>query len=239
MELLDDDERGHLRLQGGGQIDALVDADAGSRRAVGRQRMCLNIGALPVDSPHTCAMPRTRPAMTGALPCLRRRFATSLPRAAAGTAPMDTSLEHKAFLLLLGLVTVAFCWLLIPFYGAVFWAVILAIIFQPLQVVFERRFGMGSTLAAGAHHARLHRHRHHPDGGDPRGAGERGGAAGAEHPERRLRHLDAGARRPGDAAGLGAAPARALRHRRGSRGDARPLHRRPAADRPAPRHPGR
>ena len=61
---------------------------------------------------------------------------------------MDTSLEHKAFLLLLGLVTVAFCWLLIPFYGAVFWAVILAIIFQPLQIVFERRFGMGSNLAA-------------------------------------------------------------------------------------------
>ena len=61
---------------------------------------------------------------------------------------MDTSLEHKAFLLLLGLVTVAFFWLLMPFYGAVFWAVILAIIFQPLQMVFERRFGMGSNLAA-------------------------------------------------------------------------------------------
>jgi predicted PurR-regulated permease PerM len=61
---------------------------------------------------------------------------------------MDTSLEHKAFLLLLGIVTVAFCWLLIPFYGAVFWAVILAIIFQPLQVYFERRLGMHSNLAA-------------------------------------------------------------------------------------------
>ena len=61
---------------------------------------------------------------------------------------MDTSLEHKAFLLLLGLVTVAFFWLLIPFYGAVFWAVILAIIFQPLQAVFERRLGMGSNRAA-------------------------------------------------------------------------------------------
>jgi len=68
--------------------------------------------------------------------------------AAAGTGLMETSLEYKAFLLLLGLVTVAFFWLLIPFYGAVFWAVILAIIFQPLQGVFERRFGMGSNLAA-------------------------------------------------------------------------------------------
>ena len=61
---------------------------------------------------------------------------------------MDTSLEHKAFLLLLALVTVAFCWLLIPFYGAVFWAVILAIIFQPMQAMFERRFGLGSNAAA-------------------------------------------------------------------------------------------
>ena len=41
--------------------------------------------------------------------------------------------QHKAFLLLLALVTVAFFWLLLPFYGAVFWAVILAIVFQPLQ----------------------------------------------------------------------------------------------------------
>lgn len=61
---------------------------------------------------------------------------------------MDGSLEHKAFLLLLTLVTVAFCWLLIPFYGAVFWAVILAIIFQPMQMALERRFGRGSNRAA-------------------------------------------------------------------------------------------
>jgi predicted PurR-regulated permease PerM len=60
---------------------------------------------------------------------------------------MDTSLEHKAFLLLLALVTVAFCWLLIPFYGAVFWAVILAIIFYPMQAAFERRFGRGNLAA--------------------------------------------------------------------------------------------
>ena len=61
---------------------------------------------------------------------------------------MDTSLEHKAFLLLLALVTVAFFWLLLPFYSAVFWAVILAIIFQPLQLALERRFGRSSNLAA-------------------------------------------------------------------------------------------
>ena len=55
---------------------------------------------------------------------------------------MDTQLQHKAFLLLLALVTVAFFWLLLPFYGAVFWAVILAIVFQPLQRAFERRLGV-------------------------------------------------------------------------------------------------
>ena len=61
---------------------------------------------------------------------------------------MHESLHHKAFLLLLALVTVAFCWLLLPFYGAVFWAVILAIVFQPLQRALERRLGRGSNTAA-------------------------------------------------------------------------------------------
>jgi predicted PurR-regulated permease PerM len=56
--------------------------------------------------------------------------------------------EHKAFLLLLAIVTVAFFWLLIPFYGAVLWAVILAIVFQPLQRRLERRFHRGSNTAA-------------------------------------------------------------------------------------------
>jgi predicted PurR-regulated permease PerM len=61
---------------------------------------------------------------------------------------LDNSLQHKAFLLLLAIVTIAFFWLLLPFFGAVFWAVILAIIFQPLHRSFERRFGQGSNLAA-------------------------------------------------------------------------------------------
>jgi predicted PurR-regulated permease PerM len=61
---------------------------------------------------------------------------------------METQLQHKAFLLLLAVVTVAFFWLLLPFYSAVFWAVILAIVFQPLQRTFERRLGPRSNLAA-------------------------------------------------------------------------------------------
>lgn len=45
----------------------------------------------------------------------------------------STSLHHKTFLLLLAAVTIAFFWILLPFYGAVFWAAVLAIIFAPIQ----------------------------------------------------------------------------------------------------------
>ncbi len=50
--------------------------------------------------------------------------------------------------MLLAAITLAFFWLLLPFFSAVFWAVILAIIFQPLQRRFERLAGPGSNLAA-------------------------------------------------------------------------------------------
>ncbi|MEP6605854.1 MAG: AI-2E family transporter [Nitrosospira sp.] len=52
-------------------------------------------------------------------------------------------LQQKAFLLLLIVVTLAFGWILLPFYGAVFWGAILAIIFAPfyrrLLVVMHQR----------------------------------------------------------------------------------------------------
>jgi predicted PurR-regulated permease PerM len=51
-------------------------------------------------------------------------------------------------MLLLALVTIAFVWVLIPFYGAVLWAVILAIIFRPLQRMLEARLGRRKNLAA-------------------------------------------------------------------------------------------
>ncbi len=41
-------------------------------------------------------------------------------------------LHQKALLLLLGLVTLAFAWILWPFYGALFWAAVIAILFEPL-----------------------------------------------------------------------------------------------------------
>jgi predicted PurR-regulated permease PerM len=61
---------------------------------------------------------------------------------------MDTELQQRAFLLLLGLVSIAFFWVLLPFYGAVFWAVILAIVFRPLQRWLEMQLGGRRNLAA-------------------------------------------------------------------------------------------
>lgn len=52
---------------------------------------------------------------------------------------MDTNAHRAAFAILLAVVSVAFIWLLLPFYGAILWAVILAIVFQPMQRYLERR----------------------------------------------------------------------------------------------------
>jgi predicted PurR-regulated permease PerM len=43
--------------------------------------------------------------------------------------------ENTAFIVLIGLATLAFGWVLLPFLGAIFWAVVIAIVFHPL---FER-----------------------------------------------------------------------------------------------------
>jgi predicted PurR-regulated permease PerM len=52
-------------------------------------------------------------------------------------------LQQKAFLLLLIVVSLAFAWILLPFYGAVFWGSVLAIIFAPfyrrLLVILHQR----------------------------------------------------------------------------------------------------
>ena len=58
------------------------------------------------------------------------------------------SVEQKAFILLLVLVTIAFFWILLPFYGAVFWAMVLAVVFAPLQRRLARRFGGRGNLSA-------------------------------------------------------------------------------------------
>lgn len=56
--------------------------------------------------------------------------------------------HQKFFHLLLFVVTAGLCWILTPFFGAVFWGTILAILFQPVQRWLAARFGKRRNLAA-------------------------------------------------------------------------------------------
>ncbi|ODT68913.1 MAG: AI-2E family transporter [Nitrosomonadales bacterium SCN 54-20] len=57
-------------------------------------------------------------------------------------------LRQKAFLLMLIAVSVAFIWILLPFYGTVFWAAVLAIIFTPFHRKLLAAVGQRRNLAA-------------------------------------------------------------------------------------------
>jgi len=57
-------------------------------------------------------------------------------------------LQDKTFLVLLIAVTLAFAWILWPFYAVIFWATVLAILFAPLHRRFTRSFRRRETLAA-------------------------------------------------------------------------------------------
>ncbi|BAN48216.1 AI-2E family transporter [Metapseudomonas resinovorans] len=57
-------------------------------------------------------------------------------------------MESGTLLLLVVLVSLAFCWILLPFYGAVFWAVVLAVMFSPLQRHLALRLGGRGNLSA-------------------------------------------------------------------------------------------
>ncbi len=58
------------------------------------------------------------------------------------------TMQRRFFITLLVLVTVAFLAVLFPFYGAVFWALILAMLFAPLQRAVQRRIPNRPNLAA-------------------------------------------------------------------------------------------
>ncbi|MBP5943493.1 MULTISPECIES: AI-2E family transporter [Pseudomonas] len=58
------------------------------------------------------------------------------------------SIQFKSLTVLLLLVTVAFIWILLPFYGAVFWAVILGILFAPMQRKLQMKFGWERNLTS-------------------------------------------------------------------------------------------
>jgi predicted PurR-regulated permease PerM len=58
------------------------------------------------------------------------------------------SFENKFFLWLLVLVSLAFLWVLSPFYGAVFWGAVFAIVFAPLHARLLKIMPQRDTLAA-------------------------------------------------------------------------------------------
>ena len=60
----------------------------------------------------------------------------------------SASLENRVFLLLLLAVTLAFMWVLWPFYGAVFWGAIFALMFNPLFLLLLKRMPGRRTGAA-------------------------------------------------------------------------------------------
>ena len=58
------------------------------------------------------------------------------------------ALEEKSFLLLVIAVSLAFAWVLLPFYGAILWAVVAAILFAPLYRRLARLFRQRCSWAA-------------------------------------------------------------------------------------------
>ena len=60
----------------------------------------------------------------------------------------SSSLEDRSFLLLLVLVSLAFFWVLWPYYGAVFWGSVLAILFNALFLRLLRKMPQKRTLVA-------------------------------------------------------------------------------------------
>jgi predicted PurR-regulated permease PerM len=71
---------------------------------------------------------------------------------AAGNKEMPAvrRLENQSFLLLLVIATLAFAWILSPYYGAILWAIVVAVIFAPLNRRLQRRLGGRPNLAAAA-----------------------------------------------------------------------------------------
>lgn len=62
--------------------------------------------------------------------------------------PQGKVLREKAYLFALLAVSIAFAWILIPFYGVVFWATVLAIVFAPVNRRLCERLSRNETLAA-------------------------------------------------------------------------------------------
>jgi predicted PurR-regulated permease PerM len=60
----------------------------------------------------------------------------------------NSNLYYRTFVVLLIAVTIAFIWVLLPYYGSIFWGTILAIVFTPLHKRLLRKFRGRPNLAA-------------------------------------------------------------------------------------------
>jgi predicted PurR-regulated permease PerM len=60
----------------------------------------------------------------------------------------NSDLQSKTLILLLALVTIAFFWVLTPFFGAIFWGTVLAIMFSPFHRWVQRKMKKRPILAA-------------------------------------------------------------------------------------------
>lgn len=56
--------------------------------------------------------------------------------------------ETRAFLLLLAAATVLFGWLLLPFFDVLFWAVVIGVLFSPVNIFLRDGRGMGPNIAS-------------------------------------------------------------------------------------------
>ncbi len=56
--------------------------------------------------------------------------------------------EARAFLLLLAAATALFGWLLLPFFDVLFWAVVIGVLFSPVNIFLRGRWRMGPNLAS-------------------------------------------------------------------------------------------
>ena len=63
-------------------------------------------------------------------------------------SPSSAALEDKAFLLLVAAVSAGFAWIVWPFFGAILWGVILAIVFAPLYRRLANSLRQKPSLAA-------------------------------------------------------------------------------------------
>ena len=61
---------------------------------------------------------------------------------------MREAVEQRAFLVLLAVITLAFAWVLRPFWQAIFWACVMALLFFPMQRRLQGKFGFRRSVAA-------------------------------------------------------------------------------------------